>query len=78
MMSYFEKVKPAENMKRFYRIHMMPTLFGDWAVVREWGHIGSAGRVKEEWFEDLSKAAANVNTISKTRFTHGYRRIGNE
>jgi predicted DNA-binding WGR domain protein len=33
------------NMLRFSTIRIAPTLFGEWAVVREWGRIGSLGHV---------------------------------
>ena len=33
-------VDAAGNMLRFYSVRIAPTLFGVWAVVREWG--GSA------------------------------------
>ena len=31
-----EKIDPARKMSRFYAICVTPTLFGQWAVVREW------------------------------------------
>lgn len=74
-MAYFKKVKPTENMKRFYRINMMPTLFGEWAVVREWGRIGSAGRVKEEWFVDREVASNAILALSAKRQKRGYRQV---
>ena len=33
---------PARNMARFYTMALQPTLFGEWALLREWGRIGSA------------------------------------
>eukprot|EP01037_Dinobryon_pediforme_P016622 gene16622-16803_t len=30
-----------KNMARFYAIAIERTLFGDWAVVRRWGRIGT-------------------------------------
>lgn len=36
-----ERVVPALNMRRYYVISVEPTLFGDVAVRREWGRIGS-------------------------------------
>jgi len=30
-------------MARFYKIDVQPTLFGEWAAVREWGRFGRAG-----------------------------------
>ena len=35
-------------MARFYKIDVQPTLFGEWAAVREWGRIGRAGTVRIE------------------------------
>ena len=40
MIAYLEKVEPKQRMLRFYALHVAPTLFGDWALVREWGRIG--------------------------------------
>ncbi len=32
---------PSRNMHRFYAVQLAPTLFGEWALVAEWGRIGS-------------------------------------
>jgi predicted DNA-binding WGR domain protein len=37
---------PARNIDRFYVVDIMPSLFGDWTVLREWGRRGSAGSVR--------------------------------
>ncbi|MGY4437513.1 WGR domain-containing protein [Bradyrhizobium sp. LM2.3] len=39
-----ERRDPARNMARFYVLTIEPTLFGDTALVREWGRV-SAGAV---------------------------------
>ena len=39
-----ERVDRAKNMARFYVLSIEPTLFEDFALVRRWGRIGSAGR----------------------------------
>ena len=46
-LAYLEKIDPARKMSRFYAICVTPTLFGQWALVREWGRIGQAGAVRE-------------------------------
>jgi predicted DNA-binding WGR domain protein len=43
--------KPSSNLHRFYTLHPAPTLFGEWALVAEWGRIGSPGTVKEQVFQ---------------------------
>ena len=44
-MIHLTRIDPARNMARFYTMALQPTLFGEWAPLREWGRIGSAGRL---------------------------------
>jgi len=46
----------AQNIHRFYRMEVVPGLFGDWSLIREWGRIGQGGQVRVDWFP--SEAAA--------------------
>jgi len=48
---YLEFHQEAENKHRSYHLFVLPTLFDDWSLVREWGRIGSPGTVKKDWFE---------------------------
>jgi predicted DNA-binding WGR domain protein len=41
-----ERHDPARHMARFYAVQVVPTLFGSWALIREWGRIGSPGTAK--------------------------------
>lgn len=34
----------SQNVNRFYRMEIVPGLFGDWALVREWAGSASPGR----------------------------------
>jgi len=38
-----EKINPARNHRRWYVLSVQPTLFGEWALIREWGRIGNNG-----------------------------------
>jgi predicted DNA-binding WGR domain protein len=38
-----ERLDPVRNMYRYYVIALEPTLFGDTALVRQWGRIGQQG-----------------------------------
>lgn len=40
----FRRIDPARNMARFYMLSLEPTLFGEVAVLRHWGRIGTRGR----------------------------------
>lgn len=37
---------PWRNQHRFYMLSVQPNLFGGWSLIREWGRIGSPGRVR--------------------------------
>lgn len=39
-----ERVDSEANMYRFYRLRLMPDLFGGVSLLREWGRIGTQGR----------------------------------
>jgi len=62
---YMERSDHSRNLARFYNVEIQPTLFGDWAVVRRWGRIGTHGRRQQDWFSSLSDAeTAQVCTVS--------------
>ncbi len=67
------KRDPAQNMAGSYRIWVTPTLFGDYAVVREWGRIGSPGTVREEWFESEAEAIQDGLALCRRKERRGYR-----
>ena len=68
--AYLEKHDPTRNMQRFYRITVAPTLFGEFAMVREWGRIGQRGGSRIEcWFasEEEARRAALEMAVAKRR-----------
>ncbi len=73
---YLEKRIPALNQKRFYTITVTPTLFGPWALVREWGRIGQPGTVREMWFETEGAAWAAGEQVRQRKEKRGYRAVG--
>jgi len=46
-----EKHVPIENQHRFYNLDISPDLFGGWLLIREYGRVGSPGRLLFDWFE---------------------------
>ena len=42
--AYLTKVRPAENMRRFYALQVMPDLFGGCSLIRRWAASGHRGR----------------------------------
>lgn len=75
---YLEKRVPARNQHRYYAIHVVETLFGSWAMVREWGRIGQPGTVRETWFDTESAAHEAGTQVHKQKEKRGYRAVGGE
>lgn len=72
MQTYLEKRQPANNIARFYRMSVMPNLFGEWTLYREWGRIGQEGQVRMDWFSDEGQAVAALVTLETSKRQRGY------
>jgi predicted DNA-binding WGR domain protein len=59
-------------MACFYPMAVMPKLFGEWTLYREWGRIGQGGQVRIDWFEDENQAAAALVTLEASKRQRGY------
>ena len=70
---HLEKRNPAKNQFRFYRLVLVPTLFGDWSVMREWGRIGSPGRLVVDHVDDLDAATLLMQRKRREKERRGYR-----
>jgi len=72
-MAFLTRTDASRNIDRLYVVDVTPTLFGEWAVLREWGRRGSPETVRLESFKRRVDARnAEARTI-KTRLRHGYR-----
>ena len=69
---HLRRIDPDRNMARFYTMSVQPTLFGEWALLREWGRIGSAGRIVQRRFASEQEAALAMTAHLKARLAHGY------
>lgn len=72
MQTYLEKRQPTNNVARFYRMSVMPNLFGEWTLLREWGRIGQRGQVRMDWFSDEVQAVAALVTLETSKRQRGY------
>ena len=73
---WLEKRDPTRDMARFYTATVAPTLFGPWALVREWGRIGQPGTVREEWFATAELAEDAGRRLVQRKERRGYRAVG--
>ena len=69
------RIDPSRNMARFYVVEIMPTLFGQWAVVRRWGRVNTDGRRSETWFDDLAPALSSAAEYPAAKCKRGYASI---
>lgn len=71
--AYLHKVVPEDNQWRFYALTAMPTLFGEWALMREWGRLGSPGTVRTDIHADEGSAITALSEIAQNKRRRGYR-----
>lgn len=63
---YLVRHDELKNMHRFYQVFLVPSVFGDWAVVKEWGRVGSPGTVRKEWFHsEMDAIEAQIKLIQR-------------
>jgi predicted DNA-binding WGR domain protein len=70
---YLERHESDKNLHRFYQLHVTPGIFGDWALVREWGRVGSPGTVRKDWFASEDEAIAAGEALRVNKAKNGYR-----
>jgi predicted DNA-binding WGR domain protein len=71
-MNFFTRIDPAKNINRFWRSIITPSLLGGWALIREWGRIGSPGTVQARTFEREDEARRAEQRGIRRRELHGY------
>ena len=60
-------------MHRFYQLFVVPGIFNDWSLVKEWGRVGSPGTVRKEWFTTEQEAELASLQLSGKKIKKGYR-----
>ncbi len=70
--AYLHKIVLEENKHRYYAMTAIPTLFGEWAVMREWGRIGSPGTLRSDFFADEGSAITALSEIARKKLRRGY------
>jgi predicted DNA-binding WGR domain protein len=66
------RINPSANMHRFYALHLAPTLFGEWALIAEWGRIGSPGTICQHLLQTEESALAALTKRLTTKTRRGY------
>lgn len=68
-----ERIDPAQNMARYYVLAIEPTLFGDAALIREWGRVGMSCQRRQQFFADHAAAAVVLETWLQRKCRRGYK-----
>ena len=66
------RTKPEANLYRYYRMEIVPGLFGDWGLVRQWGRLGRPGRSRTDWFDTEAEAKDACITLRIQKARRGY------
>lgn len=69
------RIDDKSRMQRFYILSLRKTLFGDIAVTRCWGRIGSRGREKTDIFVGDQEAVNHFLELACAKRRRGYRPV---
>jgi predicted DNA-binding WGR domain protein len=70
--AYLQRIMTEANQKQLNAMMAIPTLFGEWAVMRECGRIGSPGTVRTEFHEDEGQAVSALAEIARKKQRRGF------
>lgn len=69
---YLCRINPAENINRYYGMHLERDLFGEWCLVRQWGRLGSPGRTKRDPHPSPAEAIDALLRMQTAKIKRGY------
>lgn len=65
-------IDPSRNRARFYVLSIQPTLFGEHALMRQWGRIGTHGRCRLDLHATAEAARQAMNRLAAAKRRRGY------
>lgn len=66
------RIDASKNMARFYALTTAPTLFGETCVVRNWGRIGTGGKLRIATFPTAEQAVQEMARLKSVKQRRGY------
>ncbi len=70
------RIEPAKNMARFYALEVEQDLFGRHVLVRRWGRIGTAGKIRLDEHTGEGEAIASLQRLQAAKRRKGYQATG--
>ena len=69
---YLRRTDAAKRMNRFYLMTVQRDLFGGANLIREWGRVGSSGRMKVTRHADEGQAVNTLAQFARSKQKRGY------
>jgi predicted DNA-binding WGR domain protein len=69
---FLRRIDDAHNMQRFYLFDVQPDLFGGVLLVKQWGRIGTRGRLVDESYDSEALAADAMRKQAERKRRRGY------
>jgi predicted DNA-binding WGR domain protein len=66
------RIRPEKNEWRFYRMEVWPDLFGRALLARQWGRIGTQGRIRLDSHQDAGAACNALTRLARAKRRRGY------
>lgn len=76
MKIHLEKHDPDKNVARYYRMSVLPNLFGEWTLQREWGRIGQGGCIRLDLFRSEAEAVRALSGMEGVKQRRAYEHVG--
>ena len=67
-----QRVRSEKNERRFYAMTAALDLFGEAILIRNWGRIGTGGRVRRDLCTDLNAAGEALKDLARQKRQRGY------
>lgn len=66
------RVRPAKNERRFYAVAITTDLFGNTHLLRNWGRLGTGGRLRFDLYDSRPAAQAAGEKLLRAKQSRGY------
>ncbi len=66
------RVRPERNERRFYALSIGADLFGNIYLFRNWGRLGTGGRLRMDFCSGAAEAASALTRLAQSKRRRGY------
>lgn len=73
MRIYMQIAADDDTPPRYYQLVLQADMLSGWTLVREWGRVGAAGRVRREHFDSWEDAEGMLIKARDSQIHRGYR-----